>query len=75
MGCAADMGTVRRENGQVIVAPAAMQYLVEEIFTHTGCSHEEAQRIAIRLTGANLRGHDSHGMIRTPDTSSGCGMD
>lgn len=60
------MGSVRRENGQVVVAPAAMQKLVMEIFTRTGCTSEEAQRIAVRLTGANLRGHDSHGVIRTP---------
>jgi uncharacterized oxidoreductase len=31
-----------------------------------GCSELEATRIAERLAGANLRGHDSHGVIRAP---------
>ena len=48
------------------VAADAMQRLVTAIFAHAGCSQAEARRIGTRLTGANLRGHDSHGVIRTP---------
>jgi uncharacterized oxidoreductase len=36
------------------------------VFEHAGCAHDEALSIGTRLTGANLRGHDSHGVIRTP---------
>ncbi|MDX1432245.1 MAG: Ldh family oxidoreductase [Gammaproteobacteria bacterium] len=43
-----------------------MVRLVTEIFTRAGCSRAEAARVAARLAGANLRGHDSHGVIRTP---------
>ena len=39
---------------------------VETIFRQRGCSEAEANRIATRLTDANLRGHDSHGVIRVP---------
>ena len=41
-----------------------MERLVGAIFEHAGCDAEEAHRIAWRLTGANLRGHDSHGVLR-----------
>src|SRR3979490_3262503 len=39
---------------------------VAEVFTHSDSSPEEARRIATYLTGANLTGHDSHGVIRVP---------
>ena len=55
---------VRRANGQVHVDAPAMERLVGAIFEHAGCDAEEARRIARRLTGANLRGHDSHGVLR-----------
>ena len=61
MGSAA----VRRANGQVHVDAPAMERLVGAIFERAGCDAEEARRIAWRLTGANLRGHDSHGVLRT----------
>ena len=56
---------VRRANGQVYVDAPAMERLVGAIFERAGCDAEEARRIAWRLTGANLRGHDSHGVLRT----------
>ena len=56
---------VRRADGQVYVDAPAMERLVGAIFEHAGCDAEEARRIAWRLTGANLRGHDSHGVLRT----------
>lgn len=60
------MSGVRHAGGQAFVPPAAMEALGRAIFTRAGCSAEEADRIARRLTGANLRGHDSHGVIRIP---------
>ena len=56
---------VRRAEGQVCVDAPAMERLVGAIFERAGCDAEEAHRIAWRLTGANLRGHDSHGVLRT----------
>ena len=57
--------TVRRVDGQVYVDAQAMERLVGAVFERAGCDAEEAHRIAWRLTGANLRGHDSHGVLRT----------
>ena len=56
--------TVREQGDQVFVDAAAMIRLVHAIFIRAGCHDDEAERIAVRLTGANLRGHDSHGIIR-----------
>src|SRR6476469_2110686 len=39
---------------------------VDEVFSHSESSPEEARRIATYLTTANLTGHDSHGVIRVP---------
>jgi uncharacterized oxidoreductase len=36
------------------------------IFAGAGCGDEEAGRVADHLVDANLRGHDSHGVIRVP---------
>ncbi|MPZ99428.1 MAG: hypothetical protein GEU80_08850 [Dehalococcoidia bacterium] len=38
---------------------------VTSIFGGTGAPAEEARYVAEHLVGANLRGHDSHGVIRT----------
>ncbi len=35
-------------------------------FARVGSSPEEARRVATSLVGANLSGHDSHGVIRVP---------
>ena len=43
-----------------------LERLATEIFVAAGCSHAEAQRIARYLVGANLAGHDSHGVVRIP---------
>ncbi len=40
--------------------------LVEAVFARKGCPGDEAARIAESLVGANLAGHDSHGVIRVP---------
>ena len=58
------VAAVRRADGQVYVDAGAMERLVAAIFEHAGCDATEARRVAWRLTGANLRGHDSHGVLR-----------
>jgi uncharacterized oxidoreductase len=51
----------------MIVIPAApLTRLITDIFRAEGCSDAEAARIAVNLVGANLTGHDSHGVLRTP---------
>ena len=49
----------------VITAPA-LETLTADIFHAVGCSRAEADRIAHYLVGANLTGHDSHGVVRVP---------
>ncbi len=39
---------------------------IHGIFAAAGCSDAESGRIARNLVDANLTGHDSHGVIRTP---------
>ena len=61
------MSPVRHDdNGSVYVQVEPLKALVAETFSRNGCSATEASRIATRLSGANLRGHDSHGVIRVP---------
>ncbi len=50
----------------VTVAAATLQTLIADIFAAAGCGREEAERIGRYLLSANLAGHDSHGVIRTP---------
>ena len=38
---------------------------ITDIFTSVGAPPDEALQVAEHLVGANLRGHDSHGVIRT----------
>jgi len=45
---------------------AALKQFVGEIFVAAGSSAAEAERIAASLVGANLAGHDSHGVARVP---------
>ena len=40
--------------------------LITEIFQAKECSNYEAKTIAERLCGSNLKGHDSHGIVRVP---------
>ena len=40
--------------------------LITEMFKTKECSDYEAKTIAERLCGANLKGHDSHGIVRVP---------
>ena len=46
--------------------PTALQRFVGAIFAGAGSDPQEADAIAEHLVRANLVGHDSHGVIRTP---------
>ena len=50
----------------VRVGAAPLKELVVDIFVAEGSSRDEATRIAASLVGANLAGHDSHGVARVP---------
>lgn len=49
-----------------IVAAEQLHHLGAEIFRAAGASAEEAQIVMEHLVGANLAGHDSHGIILLP---------
>ena len=40
--------------------------LITDIFKAKSCNNYEAKTIAERLCGSNLKGHDSHGIVRVP---------
>ena len=46
--------------------PKSLEQLVSTIFHCAGSHQQEADLIAQHLVKANLVGHDSHGVIRTP---------
>jgi uncharacterized oxidoreductase len=46
------------------VEAKALERLVGAIFEHAESGRDEAETIARHLVGANLVGHDSHGVIR-----------
>lgn len=48
------------------VAVEPLRRLVSAVFERAGCPADEAGRIALYLSKANLTGHDSHGVIRVP---------
>jgi hydroxycarboxylate dehydrogenase B len=48
------------------VPVAVLEPFISDIFTSAGCERTESDRIAHHLLSANLTGHDSHGVIRTP---------
>ncbi|HYZ62346.1 MAG TPA: malate/lactate/ureidoglycolate dehydrogenase [Acetobacteraceae bacterium] len=50
----------------VTVPVATLQDYITRIFEAAGVVHEEAARTTHHLLGANLAGHDSHGIIRVP---------
>jgi len=52
--------------GEVRIAPDALERFIARIFEASGCAAPEAARIASHLVGANLAGHDSHGVVRVP---------
>lgn len=50
----------------VLIPAATLESLVTRVFRASGCDDAEASRIAVHLLGANLAGHDSHGVARVP---------
>src|SRR2546427_6415224 len=48
------------------VDAATLERLTQDIFVARGVPSEDAAWIATMLVRANLRGHDSHGVIRIP---------
>lgn len=50
----------------ILVPVAKLEAVCADIFARVGCSDEEASRVARSLVGANLAGHDSHGVVRVP---------
>jgi uncharacterized oxidoreductase len=57
---------VRINGDEAQVDHTSAERLITEMFRKRGCNDTEAATVAHRLVGANLRGHDSHGIIRTP---------
>ena len=49
-----------------LIAVDTLQRFVGDIFVAAGTGRTEGDRIAHHLIGANLTGHDSHGVIRVP---------
>ena len=49
----------------MLIDAERLEAFITEIFAATACSDAEAARIANNLVEANLRGHDSHGVLRT----------
>ena len=49
----------------VTIDADVLEPLLADIMAAAGCSTHEARGIARRLVGANLAGHDSHGVVRT----------
>jgi uncharacterized oxidoreductase len=47
-------------------AAAKLEAFIGDVFRAAGCSAAEAECVAGHLVEANLVGHDSHGVIRTP---------
>jgi uncharacterized oxidoreductase len=53
-------------NAPVLIGADTLETLVANIFVANGCDAAEAARISHHLLGANLAGHDSHGVVRVP---------
>jgi len=53
-------------SGARVVQPDALHGIVRKIFTAAGCSGQDASIVADVLVWANLRGVDSHGVVRVP---------
>lgn len=51
---------------EVRVDAGDLETTVRDVFAAAGCDGTEATRIARELVGANLTGHDSHGVVRVP---------
>jgi len=49
-----------------IIRPASLEQFTQSLFVAGGIGAEEAKVVARSLVGANLRGYDSHGVMRVP---------
>jgi len=59
-------GGVTIDNQVHLIGADELEATVRAIFAAAGCDEEEAGLIARELVGANLAGHDSHGVVRVP---------
>jgi hydroxycarboxylate dehydrogenase B len=50
----------------IVIPVDGLTTLCADVFEHLGSNPQEARRVAVSLVGANLTGHDSHGVIRLP---------
>jgi hydroxycarboxylate dehydrogenase B len=50
----------------ILIPAAQLEDVVRRTFAAAGCDGRESTRIANHLLGANLAGHDSHGVVRVP---------
>ena len=63
------MGYLLSERGKTSEIRVDVNYAIElitDIFKAKSCNNYEAKTIAERLCGSNLKGHDSHGIVRVP---------
>src|SRR4051812_24484801 len=49
-----------------MISPAALTDFVSAMFHDAGVPQDDARVVGESLVGANLRGHDSHGVMRVP---------
>ncbi|WP_418320301.1 malate/lactate/ureidoglycolate dehydrogenase [Piscinibacter sakaiensis] len=54
------------DDRDVVVMPDALTLAVETLFSQAGSEAREAELVAAQLVGANLTGHDSHGVGMIP---------
>ena len=50
----------------MVIQAEALGRIAQTILAAAGSSADEAEKVAQKLVGANLAGHDSHGVIRVP---------
>lgn len=50
----------------ITVRADTLSRFVSDIFVQAGCSRTQGDRLGESLVGANLAGHDSHGVVRVP---------
>ena len=56
----------RGKTSEILVDVNYAIELITDIFKAKSCNNYEAKTIAERLCGSNLKGHDSHGIVRVP---------
>src|SRR5882672_449641 len=56
----------RADRAPASVMPGALKHFATAIFAHAGMSRADAEIVADVLVWANLRGVDTHGVMRVP---------